>query len=299
MLKIYYSSIYFKSISEGLGWVIQRYNKTLESHKLIDFEITDIITKSDAKSKLNKWIILGLQNIPIIPSGKYIVWNFEQFEINGPEFTKEFWIQMTQAHAIWDYSKENIKWLAQTKSLDAIHLPLGWVPQMKISIPISPWIERINTFAFVGLMNERRRNIIKSSYEIAKSNNWNMYLSNKCWNNEYETIYSMTKFGLNIHYYTGKTILEIHRIIPLILNRIWVVSERSGDPWYDELFDNLITWSNQETFSQILDQLNKLNPKEIEEELLKRKRILIQSCDLYKFFIKEELGEKLVQFNSN
>jgi hypothetical protein len=292
MLKIYYSSIYFKSIAEGLGWVIQRYNKTIGTNK--EIEIVDIISKSNSKSKNIKWIILGLQNTPIIPLGKYIVWNFEQFEIDGPIFDQQFWNSMNGASEIWDYSKENIKWLKFNKELEALHLPLGWLPQMKISTPINSWDTRKNTFAFVGLMNERRRDILKPCYELAKTNQWNMYLSNKCWGAEYDTIYSMTKFGINIHFYSGKTILEVHRIIPLILNEIWVITEKSGDPWYDELFDPLVTWANTNTFAKVLNELNQLEQTQIDEQLKTRKRTLIQTCDMYKYFLDEDLGKKLV-----
>jgi hypothetical protein len=201
---------------------------------------------------------------------------------------------MNGAEEIWDYSKENIKWLKSNKGLESLHLPLGWLPQMKISTPINSWVTRENTFAVVGLMNERRRDILKPSYELAKTNEWNMYLSNKCWGSEYETIYSMTKFALNIHFYTGKTILEVHRIIPLVLNGIWVITEKSGDPWYDELFDPLVTWTEHDTFAQVLNELNQMDHKQVESELENRKRLLIQICDMYKYFIDGDFGKKLI-----
>lgn len=297
MIKIYYSSIYFKSIAEGLAWILTRIYKD----KLIEIQVVSTITKNDCKNtnkhKDIQWIILGLQNAPQTIPPNYIVWNFEQFEITGgPEFDSKFWDQMAQAKQIWDYSLENIKWLGNHKGLSATHLPLGWLPQMKIppEYPISPWESRTNCFAFVGLMGERRRNIIKPCYELAKAKSLNMYLSNKCWDVEYNTIYSMTKYGLNIHYYTGKTILEVHRIIPLVLNGIWVITEKSGDPWYDNLFDNLVTWAEPDNFAQVLDQLNQMEPGQAQAELESRKRLLVESCSMWKFFIDGEFEKKLI-----
>jgi hypothetical protein len=285
MIKIYYSSIYFKSIGEGLGWILTRYNKTFDQ-KIDQICIVDTISKSDIKSKNIFWIIIGLQNVPIIPSGKYIVWNFEQFEVQGPEFDQTFWNQMAGAHEIWDYSKENIKWLESNKQLKAKFFPLGWFPSMKFNTEQTKiWTERNIEFSFVGLMNERRRDIIKPLHTLAKYKSWNMFLSNKCWGQEFESIYSNTKFGLNIHYYLGKTVLEVHRIIPLILNKIWVISEKSNDPWYNELFDDLVTWSEQETFAQILEEIKLMDVSEVMEELDRRQRKLIQSCDPYKYFV--------------
>jgi hypothetical protein len=293
MIKIYYSSIYFKSIAEGLGWILSRYNKTLDSNHQLVYEITDVIKSS--KSTSTTWIILGLQNAPVVPA-KYIVWNFEQFEVDGIDFDKTFWDRMANAYQIWDYSKENIKWLATNKSISANFLPLGWLPSMKFASGINTqWSNREIEFSFVGLMNERRRNIIKPLHTLAKTKSWNMYLSNKCWGQEFESIYSNTKFALNIHYYPEKTVLEVHRIIPLILNGVWVISEKSGDPWYNELFEELVSWAEPETFAETLNQLDQMDSVKVDEELATRKRKLIQLCDMYKFFT--EIGLKELLYN--
>jgi len=137
MIKIYYSSIYFKSVAEGLGWILSRYNKTLDPDQQIVYEITNKIKSSKSSSTI--WIILGLQNTPRdIQLNKYIVWNFEQFEvISGTEFDLTFWNRMTGALEIWDYSKENIKWLGTNKNLSAKFFPLGWFPSMKFAPGIS------------------------------------------------------------------------------------------------------------------------------------------------------------------
>lgn len=296
MIKIYYSSIYFKLIAEGLGWIISRHNKTLDLDKQIEYEIMDKIKSSKTKSNSVTWIILGLQNMPQdIHLHKYIVWNFEQFEvISGTEFDKTFWDRMVGAQEIWDYSKENIKWLAKDKNISAKFFPLGWFPSMKFAPGLEiPWSDRSIEFSFVGLMNERRRDVIKPLHTLAKTKSWNMYLSNKCWGQEFESIYSNTKFGLNIHYYPGKTILEVHRIIPLILNGIWVISEKSGDPWYNELFGELVSWAEENTFAQVIESIESMDKEAVKEELGVRKRKLIQLCDSYKYFVQGNIAEKL------
>jgi hypothetical protein len=291
MIKIYYSSIYFKSIAEGLGWLISRYNKTLDPDHQIIYEITSVI--KSYKSTSTTWIILGLQNAPVVPA-KYIVWNFEQFEVDGPDFDQTFWDRITRAHEIWDYSKENIRWLDLNKNMVAKFFPLGWFPFMKFAPgQCIEWSKKEIEFSFIGLMNERRRDIIKPLHTLAKAKSWNMYLSNKCWEQEFESIYSNTKFALNIHYYPGKTVLEVHRIIPLILNNIWVISEKSGDPWYNELFEGLVTWAEPDTFAQVLEGIELMDEKEITGELGQRQRNLIQLCDSYKYFLDGGIVEKL------
>ena len=54
---------------------------------------------------------------------------------------------------------------------------------------------------------------------------------------------------MNIHYYSGRTILEVHRIIPLIANKILVISEKSDDPWYDEKYGNLINFIESDKYT--------------------------------------------------
>jgi hypothetical protein len=148
---------------------------------------------------------------------------------------------------------------------------------------------------FVGLMNSFRRDFIKPIHTKAKEYGWNMYLSNKCWSNEYNEICSMTKIALNIHYYSGQTILEVHRIIPLVLNNIWVLSERSHDIWYDDLFDGIVDWVvNGEECVQKIETILLLDELEVQEELNKRKRLLVTKCDYWKFFIESNIIETLV-----
>ena len=231
---------------------------------------------------------------------KYIIYNFEQLQVDvGPDisnFSSDIWIKLQNAIEVWDYSKMNIEYLQKTHNINNIKFfPLGWSVAFKNKIQSNLWNLKTNTFMFIGLMNEYRRDFIKPIHSKAKENSWNMYLSNKCWNQEYEEICSITKIALNIHYYSGKTILEVHRIIPLILNDIWVLSERSYDSWYDELFNDIIDWvDNGEETSKKIDDILLLDELVVKEELNKRKRLLISRCDYWNNFITNNIIEKLL-----
>jgi hypothetical protein len=47
--------------------------------------------------------------------------------------------------------------------------------------------------------------------------------------------------GVNVHYYGGPdaSILEVHRIVPMITAGLLVISERSSDAFYDELMSRV------------------------------------------------------------
>ena len=57
---------------------------------------------------------------------------------------------------------------------------------------------------------------------------------------------AQSKILLNIHYYEGKTILEIPRIYPGIYNGCIILSEKSEDEEYDKLLKDEIIWINED-----------------------------------------------------
>jgi hypothetical protein len=295
MIKIYSNSIYFIQIINALEIIFIKYNKTVEESKQIKWEIVN-------KIKLNSnhiYLLFNPYSMKEMPK-KYIIYNFEQLQVDiGPDisnFSSDIWIKLENAIEVWDYSKTNIEYLQTTHNINNIKFfPLGWSVAFKNKIQSNSWNLKTNTFMFIGLMNEYRRDFIKPIHSKAKEKNWNMYLSNKCWNHEYEEICSISKIALNIHYYSGKTILEIHRIIPLILNDIWVLSERSYDSWYDELFTDIVDWvDNGIDTSKKIDEILLLDEKIVKEELNKRKRLLISRCDYWSNFTSNNIIEKLI-----
>jgi len=297
MIKIYSNSLYFIQVIQALELLFMRYNKTANENKQIIWQVVD-------KIKLNSphiYILFNPHSVNPMPK-KYIIYNFEQLQVtteaNTLNFSSDYWIKLQNAIEVWDYSKTNIDFLRKSYNITNIKFfPLGWSAAFKNNISALKWNERSNTFMFIGLMNEYRRNFIKPLYLTAKEKNWNMFLSNKCWSQEYNEICSISKFALNIHYYSGITILEVHRIIPLVLNNIWVLSERSHDSWYDDLFTGIIDWidggidASSTNASKKIEDILLLDESLIQEELNKRKRLLIEKCDYWKFFIDSNIIE--------
>lgn len=273
MIKILNTSKYFTTIATALCNLINR------TYQGIDCELVyDINLNSE-----DIYIIFDIKTMENTPK-KYIVYNFEQLEVIDIE--ELFWNNIRKAQMIIDYSQSNIAFLKQ-HNIDAKFLPLCWNRHMKIQNN-TKFIDRRNNIMFIGYFNERRRDILKPIHSLCKERNYNMFLSNKCWEEEYKHMLSITKVALNIHCYKGKTILEVHRIIPYILNKIWVISERSNDEYYDTQFDDLVTWSDSENFAEHFSTIMDMNKEDIETELLSRQRKLIEKCSY-----NNEMMEKL------
>lgn len=286
MIKILSNSKYFEIIVNALNYLFIRYNKT--TNKEIKWEITNEI---DYLNNSDIYILFNPQKLNLMPIN-YIIYNFEQLSItldNGMQnFDNSYWDKLRNAKCVWDYSKTNIEYLKNNHNINAIFFPMGWTPTMKL-INSNKWSERINTMMFIGLMNEKRRDFIKPIHTYFKQQNLNMFLSNKCWDEEYKHISSISKIALNIHYYSGNTILEIHRIIPLILHNIWVCSERSQDRYYDELFDGIVDWIDKDTCTDRIKEILEYTEEEVDKELNERKRRLIMRCDYWKIFNDNEI----------
>jgi len=67
-------------------------------------------------------------------------------------------------------------------------------------------------------------------------------------NDDLDRTYARNKTTLNIHYYGGETILEVHRILPMIANKVWVLSEPSNDRWYDNEYKDIVDFVDLSNF---------------------------------------------------
>jgi hypothetical protein len=241
-------------------------------------KILNVPLTSEIKYNTDKtYIIFNMRDIKSMPRN-YIIYNFEQLDTKD-NFDKYFWPKFYNAKQIFDYSLTNIEVLSKL-NYNATFVPYGWNVLMKNKI-IQPFNKRINNILFLGHLNERRINILRPVHTLCKANDYTIFINNDCWGNEYNNMLNITKIALNIHCYSGNTILEVHRIIPYILNKIWVISERSQDSYYDNLLNNMVTWTDN-NFDKEIEKVLSLSSIEVEKILSDRQRLLIESC-LYTF----------------
>lgn len=241
-----------------------------------------IIVENIEINDLSMYLILNLKDIIKLPQN-FIVFNFEQ--LTNDNVPKSIWKKFKRAHKCFDYSYSNLCELNK-HHIDAIVIPYSWQLSMKKVKIILPFENRKNTILFIGSMNERRRNILKPIHTMCKSKDLTMYLSNECWDEHYINILSISKIALNIHYYSGNTILEVHRILPYIMNKIIVISEHSNDEYYDNLLNDYITWTSEETFTDTIEYILSMSNNDINTLLSYRQRKMIQEIQSFTLNVK-------------
>ena len=255
MLKLVNNSCYFEIVINSLSEVLNELN--INHEIVLNYEIND---------ENNIYLICTTHENRELPK-KYISYNFEQL-ITDKIWDNNFYKKLENAELVLDYSLENIKELKQ-KNIIAYFLPLGYTKNMEFNNDVK--INKTIDFTFLGCLNETRYMKLQPLINHYKKKKDNIVISSNYWDEDLKNLYKKTKIGLNIHYYTGKTILEVHRIIPMIANKILVISERSNDIWYDEKYSKIVTFVNNNMYIEGLQLLKQYN----EEEINKRYNELI------------------------
>jgi hypothetical protein len=121
--------------------------------------------------------------------------------------------------------------------------------------------------------------IIKN-HKLCKEQNYGLFISNDCWDDFHTRVLSTACIALNIHHYENNTILEVHRIVQYVMNKIIVITEKSDDEYYNNMMEGLVFWADENTF---VDKINEIfTISDIEGLLLDRQRKLINKKSMSK-----------------
>jgi len=254
MLKLVNNSCYFEIIINALH------------EALCELDIKHEVVKSySLVDNNNIYLICTTHENALLPK-RYISYNFEQL-ITTKEWQPIFFQNLANAEIVFDYSLENIKEL-EKYNIKAHFLPLGYSKNMENNDNDNnnDNVDKTVDFSFLGSINNSRYDKLKTLITIYGKKKDKLVISNNYWGNDLKQLYKKTKIGLNIHYYSGKTILEVHRILPLIANKILVISDKSDDKWYDEKYSNLINFiENKDCTLECLKLLQNYNSEIIEK----------------------------------
>ena len=252
MLKLVNNSCYFEIIINALHEALTELDikhEVVKTYSLVDNNNIYLICTTHENSLLPK---------------RYISYNFEQL-ITTKVWQPIFFQNLAKAEIVFDYSLENIKEL-EKYNIKAHFLPLGYSKNMENDKTFDKTVDKTVDFSFLGSINNSRYDKLKTLITIYGKKKDKLVISNNYWGNDLKQLYKKTKIGLNIHYYSGKTILEVHRILPLIANKILVISDKSDDPWYDEKYSNLINFiENKDCTLECLKLLQNYNSEIIEK----------------------------------
>ena len=237
MLKLVNNSCYFKIIINALH------------EALTELDIKhEVVNNYSLVDNNNIYLICTTHENALLPK-RYISYNFEQL-ITTKVWEPIFFENLAKAEIVFDYSLENIKEL-EKYNIKAHFLPLGYSKNMEYNDNDNVNFDKTVDFSFLGSINNSRYDKLKTLISIYGKKKDKLVISNNYWGDDLKQLYKKTKIGLNIHYYSGKTILEVHRILPLIANKILVISDKSDDSWYDEKYCNLINFYENKINSKV------------------------------------------------
>jgi len=149
---------------------------------------------------------------------RYIPYQLEQLTAAEYRFTDRQRAVLETAERVWEYSTENVAFLA-AQGIAARHLPLGHHPALE-RIPMAR--ERDIDVVFYGSQGERRRTVLEALSRAGLK----VQVLFGAYGDKRDGVVGRAKIVLNIHYYSSR-IFEAVRVSYLLNNRCFVVSEDS------------------------------------------------------------------------
>jgi hypothetical protein len=181
----------------------------------------DIAINDFARDRIN--IILGWHLLPFKPehaSFTYIPYQLEQMGTDTwSTFSQEVIATLLHASDVWDYSEENVGFLAK-KGIRARHLPIGFHQKLEM-VPLNrPKDIDVFFFGSIGKRRQETLTLLRNEKKLKIHALFGVYGKDR---DEY---IARSKIILNIHFYSAK-IFEAVRISYLLNNRCFVISEES------------------------------------------------------------------------
>jgi hypothetical protein len=280
MLFLVNDSVYFEIVIRALS----------ESLTVLDFPHR-IVNAPDLNDTKNVYLLCTVHEGKSLPKN-YIAYQFEQL-CSDKIWPEEFWNRLRKARAVWDYSALNVREL-QRRGILVLHVPLGYSKCMQCPNVYSNDNNKKYDFVFLGAMNESRVQKFTPLYKVYRSKPEKVFINNSVWGDDIYKLYKCSKIGINMHFYGGKQILEVHRIIPMIANRLWVISEHGDDPWYEDTFKDLVTWyTNPVDLARKGLQVLLQDPVKFENEIEKRYTHLVKNCSMLGYISRPDVLESL------
>lgn len=269
MLLLLNNSPYFDVVMRGLSEAL---TELQVEHRIVD--------SYEPNDRDNVYVICTTHERRPVPL-RYVSYNFEQLTTER-SWDCLFFEKLRRAEEVWDYSRANIEVLATRHNIrDVKHVPFGYARCMEHA-PIAKTVDIL----FLGRQDGRRSGIMADLRNRYVGRGERIVVGCGVWGDFLRQVQGSTRVGLNVHVYERGTILEVHRIIPLVANRAWVVTERSCDAWYDRLMAPVVQYveTPQELLTEA-DNVLRLSETERVAETQRRYTYLTTHCR-YVDFVK-------------
>ena len=238
----------------------------------------EVVHDVDLGDRDSVYVLLTTHEARPLPP-RYVSYNMEQLTVSrdDPQWLPRLLGRLRGAEEVWDYSPANVEYL-RSQDIHAIPVPYGYFHSLTTAYTKDVTYENKTVdFLFLGSLNQMRRDKMKPILDLYTAETQDKTFVTDCTGHDaLDRAYVRSKTVLNIHFYTGNTILEVHRILPMIANKVWVMSEFSDDSWYDNEYSQIVDFvdvSNLD-FVQKYREIMALSPDEFMAGLDERLRIL-------------------------
>jgi len=220
------------------------------------FEIYNIIINNGIKCKIihyidiktdDLYIMFGMNEYiyDIIPK-KYITVQLEQTVGNNLSkwFTPKYISILRNSLYVWEYSLINYRNLKAYDLHNIKYVPIYFLKYYKKSIQEKiVKCDILYDFLFIGTMNDRRHNIIKS----LKNKGYRVNTISNIWGDTRLDIINKSNIILNIHY-DNESVLETTRLSYLLTLEKIVISEHSNDFILDRFYKDFVIFTKYDDF---------------------------------------------------
>jgi hypothetical protein len=149
-------------------------------------------------------------------------------------------------YEVWDYNKSNVNFLHRRLGKRVSLLRFGYAPFLE-TVPSN--VPQDIDVLFYGSMCPRRWNIER---DLRKQGINAIFRSFNLWGTERDSLIARAKIVLNIHFHSS-CLFEYSRVLPLLSNRKFVISEFSSDQdEYKFLEGGLVICNYNEILPKIL-----------------------------------------------
>lgn len=225
--------------------------KLFQEYLIRNNYLCEIIDRIPPHNQYEKIIVLGAnlcRDYDMYLPDNVIIVNMEQLYDQSPWINNKY-LNLLKKYEVWDYNQHNIKWLEHNLQKNIKLFQLGYGKCLEQS---NHEIEHDIDVLFYGALNDRRECL----YNELKLKGLNVIFRDNLWDQEKEKLISRSKIILNVHYFPV-TIFESVRVIPLLLNQKFVITENSSNmKEYDYLKPGLVVAEYNDLVSQVLYYLD-------------------------------------------
>jgi hypothetical protein len=187
---------------------------------------------------------------PVMKSISYIPYQLEQLSATEGVYNPSIQEILQHATDIWDYSPENIAFLA-SKDIKSRHLPIGYHPKLKQIVHAQ---NKEIDLLFYGSVGERRKTVLD---QIAMNQQLKVKALFGVYGEARDQWIGHSRMVINIHHYSAQ-IFEAVRISYLLNNKVCVLSEHSQNYPYDKVDIPRVAYKDlAETVRSMLSQPGK------------------------------------------